>query len=172
MTPDEQLELWLKGESIHNHERWYDVVDDKGIIVSRKRMEGGECCPDFSCCNGGIMVDKEIREVFVAASKTRNEAVTMRMLMQFLAGAFPQAHVAGLEASRREGGGVRRDSCEAHEPGGAVMITQQCQDCEESKRIRGEIATYDHQRDNEKVLGLQAELRKVCRNCELGKVEG
>lgn len=31
MTPDEQLDMWLEGKSVHN-------------------PTTNECCPDFSCC--------------------------------------------------------------------------------------------------------------------------
>lgn len=31
MTPQDQLDLWVKGENVHNQDR-------------------GECCPDFACC--------------------------------------------------------------------------------------------------------------------------
>lgn len=36
MSPEEQLTLWAKGESVHNG----------------KTRDSGECCPDFSCCSG------------------------------------------------------------------------------------------------------------------------
>ena len=52
------------------------------------------------------------------------------------------------------------------------MISQYCFNCEESKRIRGELIAWDHQRDSDKVLKLQAELRNTCQGCELGEVEG
>jgi len=49
------------------------------------------------------------------------------------------------------------------------MIPQKCFYCEESKRIRNEMLAPNHQRDNDKVLELQAELRKTCQECEFGK---
>lgn len=45
MTPQEQMELWVKGESIHNDER-------------------DECCPDFSCCKPELLASVAVRERF------------------------------------------------------------------------------------------------------------
>ena len=46
MTSDDQLALWLRGESVHNADR-------------------GECCPDFSCCKPELLAPKDEREAFV-----------------------------------------------------------------------------------------------------------
>lgn len=66
MTSDEQLELWLKGESVHNQER-------------------EECCPDFSCCKPKLLAPLRTRKAFVAADGRGREA----MLMMFLGKAIP-----------------------------------------------------------------------------------
>lgn len=50
MTPEEQLALWVKGDSRHNHE-------DK---------EGG-CVPDFSCCQKDLLAPEETRVRFCRA---------------------------------------------------------------------------------------------------------
>lgn len=72
MTPDEQLAEWVKGNSIHNNNRWYSVVDDDGKVVERRKMEGGECCPDFSCCMPSLQWTEDARRVFADADeKTR-----------------------------------------------------------------------------------------------------
>ena len=79
----EQLDSWVEGKSIHLPE---------------------QCCPDFSCCRPELLAPKEVREVFAAAYKTDNEAVQMRMLMEFLSKAFDtkKVYIAGLERSREE----------------------------------------------------------------------
>lgn len=45
-----QLDEWVRGNSIHND------IDN-------------ECCPDFSCCQPGLLQPKEIRETFKALKK-------------------------------------------------------------------------------------------------------
>lgn len=65
MTPLEQLERWVVGESLHNHER-------------------GECCPDFSCCSGQPPVELEVRQRFLKAYQEQNEPVMNMMLGLFL----------------------------------------------------------------------------------------
>ena len=77
MKPEEQLEKWVNGEGIHNTER-------------------DECCPDFSCC-GGEMVERSVRERFAKAYKEKDESTVAAMLMMFLSGAFPKAHIIGFE---------------------------------------------------------------------------
>jgi hypothetical protein len=61
MTPDEQLEQWVKGISVHNDER-------------------DECCPDFSCCSSELMAPANERELFSRSG----EAERMDMLSVFL----------------------------------------------------------------------------------------
>ena len=64
MTRDEQLQLWLIGQPVHNHDL-------------------GECCPDFSCCCPELLARVEVRRAFVAA----NEAAREAYLLSFLVGA-------------------------------------------------------------------------------------
>jgi hypothetical protein len=52
MTPDEQLDLWLRGESVHN-----PTTD--------------ECCPDFSCCCPDLKQSDEDRARYYAHIKDR-----------------------------------------------------------------------------------------------------
>lgn len=66
MTPEEQLRLWVEGESVHD----YDTP---------------QCCPDFSCCKPELKVEKTVREAFVAANERERES----MLMAFLGAALP-----------------------------------------------------------------------------------
>lgn len=78
MTSKEQLRLWVAGYSQHNTEQ-------------------DECCPDFSCCNGGKKVDLQTRERFSKAYLENDEETVHCMLMGFLSNSFPKAHVAGYE---------------------------------------------------------------------------
>lgn len=73
MTPDEQLENWVNGVSLHNQER-------------------NECCPDFSCCQSHYKASAEERQLFKSRPELRDN-----MLMGFLAGAFygHKIHIAG-----------------------------------------------------------------------------
>ena len=56
MTPDEQLERWVAGESVHNATR-------------------DECCPDFSCCQPEMQWAeprrREFQEAFLADDHVR-----------------------------------------------------------------------------------------------------
>ena len=64
MTPDEQLDEWLKGNPIHNDDR---------------------CCPDFSCCRGKDKIAPlATRKRFVQARKDGDEETYRRMLFMFL----------------------------------------------------------------------------------------
>lgn len=49
MTPDKQLEEWVKGNSLCPNDR-------------------GECCPDFSCCTPSLLADEDARIAFSNAS--------------------------------------------------------------------------------------------------------
>ena len=66
MTSDEQLERWVAGDPQHNH----DLPD------------GGECCPDFSCCRPELLAPVEVRETFAKATEEQRDG----MLMMFLGG--------------------------------------------------------------------------------------
>ena len=46
-TPEDQLDLWIKGKSVHTDE--------------------GFCCPDHSCCYPGLLAEQYTRERFVRA---------------------------------------------------------------------------------------------------------
>jgi hypothetical protein len=74
MTCDEQLERWVRGESIHNPTR-------------------DECCPDFSCCRPELQADQNTREAF----KRANQAGRNAMLGMFLGGLLSgqPVHIAG-----------------------------------------------------------------------------
>ena len=80
-STEDQLNEWLKGNSIHNSDR-------------------DECCPDFSCCNGTI-APLDVRERFVRAHREGDEKTTFSMLMLFLGEALSEfkddVYIAGEE---------------------------------------------------------------------------
>ncbi len=66
MTPDEQIALWVKGESVHND-------------------EAGECCPDFSCCNPKMQdTPQRDKERFQKAKQEGDEKMVGRLLYSWL----------------------------------------------------------------------------------------
>ncbi len=58
MTPEEQLEQWVKGISVHNPTR-------------------DECCPDFSCCRPNLMAPEEQRRRFAEHPEQRGAMLGM-----------------------------------------------------------------------------------------------
>jgi hypothetical protein len=84
MTNLEQLEEWVKGNSVHNSEH-------------------GQCCPDFSCCVKEITTSVGEKLVFLDAFKQGDTDATDGMLMMFLSQLltvkFPDkdVHVAGFQ---------------------------------------------------------------------------
>lgn len=85
MTSEEQLNLWLKGEPVHNKER-------------------GECCPDFSCCQPHLLAPQHEREAFVRTHGSGDEATKLSMLYKFLGRAMSshKVYVAGYEENYKE----------------------------------------------------------------------
>lgn len=79
MTSNEQLQEWLKGNSIHNDDVWIDIVDSSGNVLRRECGKGGECCPDFSCCRPELKWEDDQRRIFV-----ENESLRSGMLMMSL----------------------------------------------------------------------------------------
>ncbi len=80
MTSDEQLNAWVNGESIHNHDKVVNIVDENDQVLYTEKVYGGECCPDFSCCEPALLWPKELRQKF----KDATEAVRSEMLMMSL----------------------------------------------------------------------------------------
>jgi hypothetical protein len=82
MTYDEQLQAWLRGESLCPN-------------------ENGECCPDFSCCQSAFKATKQEREQFVAAHAAGDDETIYAMLLGFLGNALARysskVHIAGQE---------------------------------------------------------------------------
>lgn len=65
MTCEEQLNLWVQGNPVHNRDR-------------------DECCPDFSCCQPELLAESEVRQRF----KDADEATRFSMLGMFLGAAM------------------------------------------------------------------------------------
>lgn len=65
MDSKDQLEKWLKGESIHN-------------------KKSDECCPDFSCCIPSLLAPEEERKKFATAYYNNDEENMYSMLLDFL----------------------------------------------------------------------------------------
>lgn len=61
VTPDEQLELWKRGEPRCPNDR-------------------GECCPDFSCCRPMLLWPAEKREAFCASTQDVREQMMLGSL--------------------------------------------------------------------------------------------
>ncbi|MCJ7778844.1 MAG: hypothetical protein MUP16_11095 [Sedimentisphaerales bacterium] len=72
MTYKEQLELWVEGKSVHDGDK-----------------EGGQCCPDFSCCKPELKAPKEERELFQQLYLAEKDSEYERMLMMFLGRSIP-----------------------------------------------------------------------------------
>lgn len=71
MTSEEQLQKWVEGKSIHNE---------------NGNKQGGECCPDFSCCKPGLKWPKEKRELFANSDEKTQSGMLMgalRALMDY-----------------------------------------------------------------------------------------
>lgn len=66
-THEEQLGLWVKGESVH-------------VKTTIMGVESFECCPDFSCCHPSLKAPYEERRHFASLS----EKARTPMLMAFL----------------------------------------------------------------------------------------
>ena len=79
---DEQLRRWVNGESVHRQ---------------IPGCSGGECTPDFSCCNPELLQPKSVREAFAAAPEPRRMEFLGAFLAAAVAAAAPEkrVHIAG-----------------------------------------------------------------------------
>lgn len=79
MTADEQLVLWLEGDSRCPNDR-------------------DECCPDFSCCRPDFLADKKTRQAFVDGDeKTRMELLGMFLGNAFAVASENKVYIAGVD---------------------------------------------------------------------------
>lgn len=85
MNCEKQLELWVKGKSIHNNER-------------------DECCPDFSCCQPHLLAPEHERKAFSEVCRKNDGKTKTSMLIEFLGRAFSsqKVYVAGYRANYKD----------------------------------------------------------------------
>lgn len=83
ITRDEQLAKWLGGESIHRAST-FELTHANGDVTE---LTGGECTPDFSCCQPELLASEETRRAFVSAT----EKERVEFLGVFLGAAFELA---------------------------------------------------------------------------------
>lgn len=87
VTPDEQLEQWVLGNSLCPNDR-------------------DECCPDFSCCTPELLADENTRKAFAKA----NKETRMSMLGMFLGagiafmGKDKEVHITGFDDPEKQYG--------------------------------------------------------------------
>ncbi len=80
MTEEEQMNLWLDGRSVHNHDKTRNVLDDDGNVLRKEKVKGGECCPDFSCCMPDLKWSDSKRREYVRHVATHNDKAKSKML--------------------------------------------------------------------------------------------
>lgn len=95
MTSEEQLALWVEGHSIHNNDAVYHIVDEKENVIGTKKVEDGECCPDFSCCNPDLQWPKELRQKFKEADEAVRESMLIMSLSQVMASQGESINIGG-----------------------------------------------------------------------------
>lgn len=76
MHIDIQLDLWIKGVSIHD-------------------QEAGGCVPDFSCCHPSLLAIFEERVAFVLAFQQKRLDICQGMYLIFLSKLEPTLDVKG-----------------------------------------------------------------------------
>ncbi len=105
-----QIEEWVKGNSIHNPlSSICAVVDNDGNIVGYIDFnEGGECCPDFSCCNGGQGWSLEKRQKFKELYDAGNTEACHEMLFSTL------THISELTGNSIYVSGQIQENCKVH----------------------------------------------------------
>lgn len=102
---EQQVSLWVQGHSIHRLNAFCWLVDDKDRVVdilsgmsgAVEGTDGGECCPDFSCCSGHAGFPMEERKIFQRAGESTRQAMMMGALSQAFIdlGAEKKVHIAG-----------------------------------------------------------------------------
>lgn len=104
ITAEQHVDEWVKGNIFHNNNRWSTIVDDDGKILRREKMEGGECLPDFSCCEPRLLWPEEVRQSFKNADEVTRQGMLMQSLGKVLelAGVEDKVYVAGTIAAEAE----------------------------------------------------------------------
>ena len=82
-TREEQLEEWLKGNSVH-------------LRIQGSKYVEYECCPDFSCCQPKLLADKKIREQYVISDQRgRNKFLGIFLGAAVAMSSDKKVHIAG-----------------------------------------------------------------------------
>ena len=78
MTPREQLDRWVAGDPVHDH-------------------DNDQCCPDFSCCVEAIMAPLHERESFRDADDDKRQAMLLIFLRRMVDAELPgkAVYIAG-----------------------------------------------------------------------------
>jgi len=79
---DEQLKLWLAGESVH-------------VTIAGRKRGTTDCCPDFSCCRPALLQPLEIRQAFVNADEKGRHVFLLRFLQALCDATGSKIHVTG-----------------------------------------------------------------------------
>ncbi|KKN60307.1 hypothetical protein LCGC14_0533570 [marine sediment metagenome] len=76
ITEDEQLQLWVKGKSVHCD----------------------QCCPDFSCCRPELLAPPEVRRAYQVANQKERSKYLGAFLGEAIATYDPKAkvYIAGI----------------------------------------------------------------------------
>lgn len=92
LTNDEQLAAWEEGMSVHR----FAPDEDASHNLNGAEL-GGECCPDFSCCQPKLLQPVAIRRAFRAASEDGRLRFLGAFVSAMMADAAPgtTVHVAG-----------------------------------------------------------------------------
>lgn len=102
---EEQESLWAQGYSIHRVYTFNWLVNDSDKVIdildgnsgAVEGTDGGECCPDFSCCSGFPGFPMEERKIFQKANESTRQQMLMGALGQAMIdlGKEEDVHIAG-----------------------------------------------------------------------------
>lgn len=84
MQSNEQLDLWKRG-----------ILKHRQV----EGLEGGECCPDFSCCKPHLLAPIEEREEFCSAGPTRRAQMLCVFLDRMLEDYYGKENVDRVNSS-------------------------------------------------------------------------
>jgi hypothetical protein len=83
MTNEEQLRLWVEGQSIHQDEAYLYVTNEWGQVIDRTPLPRGQCVPDFSCCYPELLADEGTRQRYLQACEEDDEEMVIQMSEMF-----------------------------------------------------------------------------------------
>lgn len=85
ITAEEQLRRWVEGAPVHR------LTPDRK--VGKHVLEGGECCPDFSCCRPELLAPVEVRKAFAVASRKERGKLLAHFLGALIEGVPVKVHI-------------------------------------------------------------------------------